>query len=125
MKKYNIRPGSRYPLGAIVDSEGVNFSTLSGYATTVELLLYEHADSPAPFQVIQLDPELNRTFYSWHVFVEDLPVGIHYTWRVDGPDDSRQSGFRFNKYRELLDPWVRAVTEEFWNRNRGQAKLSI
>jgi isoamylase len=118
VKKYNIRPGSRYPLGAIVDSEGVNFSTLSGYATTVELLLYEHADSPAPFQVIQLDPELNRTFYSWHVFVEGLPVGTHYTWRVDGPDDTRKSGFRFNKHRELLDPWARAVTQEFWDRKR-------
>jgi isoamylase len=116
VKKYNIRPGSRYPPGAIVDCEGVNFSTFSRYATTVELLLYERADSPAPFQVIQLDSELNRTFYSWHVFVEDLPVGIHYTWRVDGPDDTRTSGFRFNKHRELLDPWARAVTQELWNR---------
>ena len=118
MKHYNIRPGSRYPPGAIVDSEGVNFSILSGYATTVELLLYDHADSPAPFQVIQLDSELNRTFYSWHVFVENLPAGIHYTWRVDGPDDTRKSGFRFNKNRELLDPWARAVTQEFWDRRR-------
>ena len=118
MKKYNIRPGSRYPLGATVDSEGVNFSAFSRYGTAVELLLYEHADSPAPFQIIQLDPELNRTFYSWHVFVEDLPVGTHYTWRVDGPDDTHQSGFRFNKHRDLLDPWARAVTQEFWDRKR-------
>jgi len=108
VKKYNIRPGSRYPLGATVDSEGVNFSAFSRYATAVELLLYEHADSSTPFQVIQLDPELSRTFYSWHVFVEDLPVGVHYTWRVDGPNDTRQSGFRFSKHRELLDPWARA-----------------
>jgi isoamylase len=118
VKQYNIRPGSRYPPGAIADSEGVNFSIFSGYATRVELLLYEHADSRAPFQVIQLDSELNRTFYSWHVFVEDLPAGIHYTWRVDGPDDTRESGFRFNKHRELLDPWARAVSQEFWDRKR-------
>jgi len=116
VKKYNIQPGSRYPHGATVDSQGVNFSVFSRHATTVELLLYEQADSPAPFQVIKLDPELNRTFYSWHVFVENLPVGIHYTWRVDGPDDTRISGFRFNKHRELLDPWARAVTQEFWDR---------
>ena len=116
MKKYNIRPGSRYPPGATVDSEGVNFSIFSRYATAVELLLYEHADSPTPFQVIELDPELNRTFFSWHVHVEDLPVGVHYTWRVDGPNDTRQSGFRFNKHRELLDPWARAVTQELWDR---------
>ena len=118
MNRYTIRPGSRYPHGATVDSQGVNFSVFSRHATMVELLLYEQADSPAPFQVIQLDPELNRTFYSWHVFVEKLEVGIHYTWRVDGPDDAGRYGFRFNKHRELLDPWARAVTQEFWDRKR-------
>jgi len=116
VRKHNIRPGSRYPHGAAVYSDGINFSVFSHFATAVDLLLYERADSPAPFQVIQLDPELNRTFYSWHVYVKDLPAGVHYTWRVDGPNDTRQSGFRFNKHRELLDPWARAVTQEIWDR---------
>jgi glycogen operon protein len=83
-------------------------------------LLYERADSPAPFQVISLDPQVNRTFFCWNVFVEGLPTGIHYTWRVDGPDDTRQSGFRFDKHRELLDPWARAVTDELWDRDRAR-----
>ncbi len=58
------------------------------HATRVELLLYAQADSPEPFQVIALDPEQNRSFFFWHVFVEGLPAGTYYTWRVDGPEDA-------------------------------------
>ena len=32
------------------------------FATRVELLLYERSDSPESFQVIEPDPEINRTF---------------------------------------------------------------
>ncbi len=98
--------------------DGVNFSTFSRYADEVELLLYERADSPAPFQVIRLDPEVNHTFFLWHVFVEGLTAGVHYTWRIDGPDDTRLSGFRFNRKLELLDPWATAVTHILWDRRQ-------
>lgn len=116
MKYYRTSPGRRYPPGAIPDSGGVNFCVFTRHATAVELLLYEKPDSENPFQVISLDPELNRTFYFWHVYVEGLPSGISYTWRADGPDDIRRSGFRFDRRRELLDPWARAVTDVLWDR---------
>ena len=86
MQKYAIRTGFRYPPGAVRDANGTNFSMFSIHATRVELQLYEKAESPEPFQIITLDPESNRTFYFWHIFVEGLPSGVHYTWRVDGPD---------------------------------------
>jgi isoamylase len=76
----------------------------------MELLLFERPDSPEPFQVIQLDPEVNRTFYAWHVYVEALPQGTAYVWRVDGPNDVRKTGRRFDREKALLDPWARAVT---------------
>ncbi|MFH0822358.1 MAG: glycogen debranching protein GlgX [Pseudomonadota bacterium] len=118
MKQFNTRAGSRYPTGSAWTGNGANFSIFSRHAASVELLLYERADSRVPFQVIPLDPIANRTFFFWHVFVEGLPPGIHYTWRVDGPDDIRCSGFRFNKKTELLDPWAHAVTDSLWDRRK-------
>jgi glycogen operon protein len=54
-------------------------------------------------QIIALDPGINRSYFHWHVFVEGLPAGTHYTWRVDGG-------------KELMDPWARAVTDTVWCR---------
>ena len=115
---YATRPGSHFPRGATLRDDGVNFSIFSRQAIRAELLLYESDDSPEPFQVIPLEPGENRTFFFWHVFVEGLPAGIHYTWRVDGPDDTALTGRRFNPRKELVDPWARAVTDAVWERSR-------
>ena len=113
---YNIGVGSRYPLGSTVSAGGVNFSIVGRAATAVELRLYETHDSPEPFQIIQLDPEVNRTYIFWHLFVEELPTGVCYTWRMDGPSDTASSGLRFDPAQDLLDPWARAVTDAGWDR---------
>lgn len=115
---YKTRPGRRYPAGASVEDEGVNFSVFSRHATGAELLLYEDCDSDRPFQVVALDPEINHTFFTWHVLVEGLPPGTHYTWRMDGPRDTGEGGFRFDPRRELLDPWSRGVSPCRWDRRR-------
>jgi glycogen operon protein len=115
---YKTRPGRRYPAGANVEEEGVNFSVFSRHATSAELLLYEGCESDRPFQVIQLDPETNHTFFTWHVMVEDLPPGTQYTWRMDGPRDTQGGGFRFDPRQELLDPWARGVCDNRWDRWR-------
>jgi glycogen operon protein len=115
---YRTRPGWRYPPGATADANGTNFSVFSRHATDVELLLYERADSPEPFQIVVLDPEVHRTFFFWHVYLEGLPPGTHYTWRVDGPKDPAGAGTRFDRGKELLDPWARAVTSAVWDRVR-------
>ncbi|MFZ5867020.1 MAG: glycogen debranching protein GlgX [Thermodesulfobacteriota bacterium] len=122
MSNFEIRTGTRYPLGASWQAQGTNFSIFSRHATSVELLLYERADSPKPLEIIKLDPSANRTFFFWHVYVVGLPTGIHYTWRVDGPGDARSSGFCFDRRRELLDPWARAVTTTLWNRRAASAE---
>jgi glycogen operon protein len=95
----------------------VNFCVFSRHATAVDLLLYESGQSDAPFQVVTLSPEVNRTFAFWHVFVEDLPAGTAYTWRVDGPADPSQ-GRPFNPRKELVDPWATAVSDARWDRRR-------
>jgi isoamylase len=94
--------------GATWTAKGVNFSVFSKNATQVELLLYETADSMEPIQVVVLDPDTNRSYFFWHVFVEGLPAGTHYTWRVDGG-------------KELVDPWARAVTDSVWVRRHARS----
>jgi glycogen operon protein len=103
-----------------VEDDGVNFSVYSRHAVGAELLLYAEAESPAPFQIIRLDPELNHTFFSWHVLVVDLPPGTHYTWRMDGPHDPKGHGWRFDPEVELVDPCARAVNLGRWDRWRSQ-----
>lgn len=104
-------------MGARWKPQGTNFAIFSRHATGVELVLYEKADSLEPIQIIPLDPLHNRTFFFWHIYVRRLPLGIHYTWRVDGPQDTFNHGFRFDRRRELIDPWTRAVSTKLWDRN--------
>jgi glycogen operon protein len=115
---YATSAGSRYPPGAVADAGGVNFSVYTREAVAVDLLLFERSDSPAPFQIISLDPTVNRTYFAWHIYVHGLPPGVHHTWRADGPNDTAVSGLRFNRLKQLVDPWARAVTTDVWERLR-------
>ncbi|MDD5268250.1 MAG: glycogen debranching protein GlgX [Methylococcales bacterium] len=115
-QEYKVKHGKPYPSGSKFNSMGVNFSIFSRYAEWVELLLFASADCDEPFQIIPLQKEINRTFFSWHVYVSKLPAGTWYTWRMDGPWHARESGFRFEKEKHLLDPWARAVSHKRWNR---------
>jgi isoamylase len=115
-KNYELKPGTPYPSGSKLGAAGINFSIFSRHATQVELLLFDSAESREPFQVIVLQKEINRTFFSWHVYVLKLPVGTWYAWRMDGPHDVRESGLHFDKDKQLLDPWARAVSHKKWDR---------
>lgn len=115
---YSVKNGSAYPPGAKLKTGGVNFSIFSRHATAVELLLFEKEDSPEPFQIIHLRKDANRTFFSWHVFVDNLPVGTWYCWRLDGPYQPKETGLRFDKQKHLLDPWARAVSHKRWQRSK-------
>ncbi|MDD5275277.1 MAG: glycogen debranching protein GlgX [Methylovulum sp.] len=115
-RKYKVKHGNPYPSGSRFNADGVNFSIFSHHAETVELLLFDSAESDTPFQIISLQKETNRTFFSWHVYVCKLPVGTWYTWRMDGPDQLRELGFRFDKDKQLLDPWARAISNKRWSR---------
>jgi len=123
MKKFRTRPGFRYPLGATSMKDGVNFCIFSRHASAMELLLYESLESPEPVETIFLDPEENRDFFFWNIFVEGVRPGMCYTWRADGPDNTKVSGFRFNRERELLDPWARLVFDRFWDREHAKREV--
>jgi glycogen operon protein len=72
---FQTEKGSPHPLGATPNREGVNFSLFSSNATAVELLLFKKHDDAKPFQTIQLDPNVNKTFHFWHVLREGAIAG--------------------------------------------------
>ncbi len=115
---YPTNPGVRYPPGVKLDSGGVNFSVFSRHATRVQLLLFDAENSPEPFQIVDLDPDVNRTFFVWHVYVEGLRAGVWYVWKMDGPSDTEATGHRFDADKYLLDPWARAVGHSLWDRRK-------
>jgi len=117
-KHFKVKHGSAYPQGAKLNDEGVNFSIFSRHANDVELLLFLTSECEQPFQLIKLDKEKHRTFFSWHVFVKELPVGTWYCWRMDGCNQPQKSGLRFDKQKCLLDPYARGVSHKRWNRGR-------
>lgn len=114
--RYRTLPGSRFPPGATVMPEGVNFCVFCRQATRVELLLYPSSESTEPVQVIPLDEPENRTFFFWHVLVVDLPVGCCYTWRASGPHGVPQMSDEAASRKQLVDPWVRAVSDQLYSR---------
>ncbi|KAA6186256.1 glycogen debranching protein GlgX [Thiohalocapsa marina] len=115
---HGIEPGSWDLYGATFVNGGVNFCCFSRHATRVELLLFHEADSPEPYQVIHLEPKQHRTFFFWHVLVQDLAEPVCYGWRMDGPTDTRESGCRFDREKLLLDPWCTAVCDSRWDRQQ-------
>jgi len=100
--------GKAYPLGASIESGGVNFSVYSKNSTAVELLFFDEPDDPTPIQIIKLDPKNNRIFHYWHVFVPGIKAGQLYAYRVSGPYVP-EVGIIFQDDKILLDPYSRGV----------------
>jgi glycogen operon protein len=116
--KYRVEVGRSHPLGAVPDTNGVNFSLYAAEATAVTLLLFDEHDSPQPIEIIELDPFAHRRFQFWHVYVRGATPGLHYAYRVDGPRDLTGSGHRYNPNKVLVDPYAKGVTDTLWNRTR-------
>jgi len=115
---YAAERGRSHPLGAHPDELGVNFAVFSEHATGVELLLFDTHDAIEPFQRLTLDPEANRSFAIWHVYLRGLQAPVFYALRVFGPegDEARRQGHRFNHEKILVDPYARGVDHTLWQR---------
>ena len=103
-----MTPGKCHPLGATITPAGVNFALFSRSCTSLELLLFEHADAPGPSRIIRLDPRANRTCDYWHICVPGLAPGQVYGYRAFGPC-APERGHRFDPTKVLLDPYGRGV----------------
>jgi isoamylase len=108
LRKSPHGPGSSFPLGATLSSDGANFSVFANHSTAAQLLLFDAADDPEPSRVIDLDPYENRTYHYWHVYVPGVTAGQAYGYRVAGPWDPA-SGLRFDPQKVLLDPYGKGI----------------
>lgn len=103
-----VSSGRSYPLGATVSIKGTNFAIFSANAEKVELCLFD-ASGENEIQRISL-PEFTDDI--WHGFVEDLPEGALYGYRVHGPF-TPHDGHRFNANKLLLDPYAKQFFGEY------------
>jgi glycogen operon protein len=103
-----LASGRSSPIGATVVDGGVNFSVYSRNGLAVELLLFDREDDPRPARVLSINPETNRTYHYWHVFVPGIGAGQMYGYRVHGPFEPG-NGMRFDGTKILLDPYSRGV----------------
>ncbi len=118
----NIPHGSSHPLGATCYPEGVNFSIFSENSKQVELLLFDHEDDSKPSRIIKLDPNKNKSFYYWHIFLPDVKSGQLYGYRVHAPTKPTP-GDMFDERKLLIDPYARALAG-YKNYSRQDAIMS-
>lgn len=109
------RAGQPHPLGATVYPDGVNFSVFSQHALSMELLFFASEDDLEPMQVIPMTSEANKSFHFWHVFVVGAKPGLHYAYRVAGPDLT-DLGLRYDPHKVLIDPYAYGNSMKLWNR---------
>jgi isoamylase len=95
-------PGKPFPLGAIWDGEGTNFSLFTENAEHVELCLFDDGDNETSV------PLTERTAFNWHGYLADVGPGQRYAYRVHGPW-APEDGLRFNANKLLIDPYAKAI----------------
>ena len=106
--KHGISAGKPAPLGSTVSDGGVNFSMYSKNARSVELWLFKNPEDAVPYQIIKLDPEKNRSYHYWHVFVEGAGEGLYYGYKVHG-EYAPSKGLHFDGSKLLSDPFAKGI----------------
>ncbi len=101
---HHCEPGRPWPLGATLESGGVNFAVYSGVAQKVEVCLFDVTGT----REIRRLALPGRCGDIWHGWVPGLHAGTRYGMRVHGPYDPAV-GLRCNPHKLLLDPYARAI----------------
>jgi isoamylase len=99
--------GRPYPLGPVVNGEGVRFSVVSRFAARVWICLYRDVADLEPIWEYEYDAKRHRTGDVWSIFVQGLSQGIYYKYRMAGEFDPK-SGHYFDERIYLLDPRAKA-----------------
>jgi isoamylase len=105
-----VWPGQPYPLGAVYDGMGTNFTLFSEVADRVELCLFDGDGGERRLDMPDMDG------YVWHCFLPGVGPGQRYGYRVHGPHDPA-AGLRCNPAKLLLDPYAKELDGEIrWDR---------
>jgi isoamylase len=97
-----VWPGDPFPLGAVWDGYGTNFSLFSENAEAVELCLFDGDDQETRIEMTQ------RRALNWHCYLPERGPGQRYGFRVHGPYSPPQ-GKRFNPDKLLIDPYAKGI----------------
>ncbi len=97
-----VWPGKPFPLGAMWDGEGTNFSLFSENAEHVELCLFDSDDNETSV------PLTERSAFNWHGYLPGIGPGQRYAFRVHGRWAPAE-GHRFNPAKLLIDPYAKAI----------------
>ena len=96
-----IWPGRGFPLGAVYDGAGTNFSIFSEVAEQVDLCLFEgQGERRIPLEEVDA--------FCWHAYLPNLGPGQRYGYRVHG-SWAPERGVRCNPAKLLLDPYAKAI----------------
>jgi glycogen operon protein len=99
---YRVWPGKPFPLGAVYDGNGTNFSLFSEVADKVELCLFDDEGTETRIPL----PEM--TALCWHGYLPDVGPGQRYGFRVHGPW-APEEGNRCNANKLLIDPYAKSI----------------
>jgi isoamylase len=113
MTSKSLREGKYYPLGATLVDGGVNFALYSQNAWEVYLLLFDKKDDDEPSDIIRLESKTRNVFHS---FVSGIKAGQLYGYKVRG-EYAPERGLRFNDAKLLIDPYAKALTHKFINKD--------
>jgi isoamylase len=97
-----VWPGRPFPLGAIWDGGGTNFSLFSEHAEGVQLCLFDEDGRETRIEM----PE--RRAFNWHCYLPEVGPGQRYGFRVHGRYAPLE-GHRFNPAKLLIDPYAKAI----------------
>jgi isoamylase len=111
-----VSTGRPYPMGPMVDDNGVRFTIFSRHATGVWVALFEDIEDDDPVWEFAFDPECHRTGDVWSIFVHGLGEGVYFKYRMDGPFEPEQ-GHRFSSETFLLDPYAKACVGDIHDGN--------
>jgi isoamylase len=100
--RQTVWPGTPFPLGAIWDGNGTNFSLFSENAERVELCLFDADGRETRYELTE------RTAFNWHGYLPGVGPGQRYGFRVHGPW-APDRGHRFNPAKLLIDPYAKAI----------------
>ncbi|MBR1555407.1 MAG: glycogen debranching enzyme [Oscillospiraceae bacterium] len=115
---FPVRPGNYLLNGATPLGDTINFTVRSSNATACSVALFRRR-AKEPFAVIPI-PDNYRIGDTWSIMIFGLDIrDLEYCYRLDGPYHP-EKGLIFEKDRNVLDPYARAVTgQSVWGVKSG------
>ena len=95
-------PGQPFPLGAVWDGIGTNFSLFAEHAERAQLCLFDEDGEETCVEMPM------RRALNWHVYIPGIGPGQRYGFRVFGPFAPHE-GHRFNPAKLLIDPYAKSI----------------